>query len=37
MLDKINPSKILCLGTPFPEMEGNLIPVDYRGSRKVVR
>lgn len=37
MLEKIQPSKILCLGTPFPEMEGNIIAVDYMASRKVVR
>ena len=37
MLEKLNPSVILCLGTPFPEMEGNIITVDYRSSRKVVR
>ena len=37
MLEKLNPSKILCFGTPFEEMEGNIIPVDYRSSRKVVR
>ncbi|MBR7020007.1 MAG: DUF4417 domain-containing protein [Lachnospiraceae bacterium] len=37
MLDKINPAKILCLGTPFPEMEGTIIQIDYRDSRKVVR
>ena len=37
MLEKLNPSKVLCFGTPFEEMEGNIIPVDYRSSRKVVR
>ena len=37
MLERISPATILCLGTPFPEMEGNIISVDYRGSRKVVR
>ena len=37
MTEKINPSKIICFGTPFPEMQGNLIVVDYRDSRKVVR
>ena len=37
MLEKIEPSSILCFGTPFPEMEGNIISVDYLRSRKVVR
>lgn len=37
MLKSISPSVILCFGTPFPEMEGNIISVDYRRSRKVVR
>ena len=37
MLEKLNPAKILCFGTPFEEMEGNIIPIDYRSSRKVVR
>ena len=37
MLEKIEPSAIICLGEPFPEMEGNLITVDYLSSRKVVR
>ncbi len=37
MLERISPKAILCLGKPFPEMEGNIITVDYRDSRKVVR
>lgn len=37
MLERLQPSVILCFGTPFPEMEGNIISVDYRESRKVVR
>ncbi len=37
MLEKINPSTVICFGTPFPDMQGNIIPVDYRESRKVVR
>lgn len=37
MLSKIEPESIICLGTPFVEMEGNIIAVDYNGSRKVVR
>ena len=37
MLERIAPSQIICFGTPFEEMEGNIIPVDYMESRKVVR
>lgn len=36
MLEKIEPSKIICFGTPFPEMEGNIIAIDYAESRKAV-
>lgn len=37
MLEKISPSKIICFGTPFEEMDGNIIVIDYMESRKVVR
>lgn len=37
MLDKIEPSAVICFGTPFAEMDGNIIAVDYRSSRKAVR
>lgn len=37
MLVHLQPEKIIVFGTPFPEMEGNIISVDYRSSRKVVR
>lgn len=37
MLDKIEPEAIICLGKPFEEMKGNIVEVDYRSSRKVVR
>lgn len=37
MLSKIAPEAVICFGTPFDEMRGNIIPVDYRSSRKVVR
>ena len=37
MLEKIQPSKIICFGTPFDEMQGNIIKIDYMESRKVVR
>ena len=37
MLERLNPSIIICFGLPFPDMEGNIISVDYRNSRKVVR
>lgn len=37
MLSKIEPEAGICFGTPFDEMLGNIIHVDYRSSRKVVR
>lgn len=37
MLEAIEPEAIVCLGTPFLEMEGNIISVDYISSRKAVR
>jgi hypothetical protein len=37
MLSTIEPEAVICFGTPFDEMRGNIIPVDYRSSRKVVR
>lgn len=37
MLSKIEPEAVICFGTPFDEMRGNIIPVDYLSSRKVVR
>ena len=37
MLERLDPSAIICFGSPFAEMRGNIIPVDYLSSRKVVR
>jgi hypothetical protein len=37
MLERLQPEKIIVFGTPFPEMGGNIVPVDYRSSRKAVR
>ena len=37
MLNKLEPQTIICFGEPFPEMYGNIVFVDYRASRKVVR
>ncbi len=37
MLERVEPSAIICLGDPFAEMQGNIIAVDYLDSRKVVR
>lgn len=37
MLERLNPKTILCFGTPFKEMDGNIIVVDYLKSRKVMR
>lgn len=36
MLERLNPSHIICYGKPFSEMQGNLIIVDYLPSGKVV-
>lgn len=32
MLRRIEPEKIICYNTPFPEMQGNIISVDYDRS-----
>ncbi len=32
MLRRIQPAKIICYSQPFPEMEGEIIPVDYELS-----
>ena len=37
MLERLEPVNIIVFGTPFPEMQGSLIQVDYLASRKVVR
>lgn len=37
MLERLCPERIIVFGTPFHEMQGNIIPIDYRQSRKVVR
>ena len=37
MMEKIHPEAVICFGTPFSEMHGNVIPVDYISSRKVAR
>ena len=37
MLEAIEPTAVICFGVPFPEMDGNIIAVDYLSSRKVVR
>ncbi len=37
MLSRLRPEAIICFGTPFTEMEGNIVHVDYLESRKVVR
>ena len=34
MLETIEPDTIVCLDKPFPEMEGNVICVDYLASRR---
>lgn len=37
MLKRIKPSAVICFGSPFAEMQGNIIPVDYNSSRRVNR
>ena len=37
MLNKLTPKTIICFGEPLPEMHENIVFVDYRASRKVVR
>lgn len=37
MLKRIKPSAIICFGSPFPEMEGKIIAIDYNASRRVNR
>lgn len=37
MLERLRPEMILVFGTPFPEMKGNIVSIDYQSSRKVVR
>ena len=32
MLRRIEPEKTICYNTPFPEMQGNMIHVDYKRS-----
>jgi len=32
MLRRIDPEKIICYNTPFPEMQGNIVYVDYERS-----
>lgn len=35
--ERISPEAIICLGRPFDEMRGNIIPIDYIRSRREVR
>ncbi len=37
MIEIIEPSAVICFGSPFPEMKGKIISVDYFSSRKVAR
>ena len=37
MLKRIKPSAIICYGSPFAEMQGNIIPIDYNSTRMVNR
>lgn len=37
MLEAIEPSAVICFGSKFKEMGGNIIQIDYLSSRKAVR
>ncbi len=37
MLNKLNPKQIIVFGTPFDEMKGNILSVDYIDSRRSIR
>lgn len=34
MLEKIEPSAVICYGNPFPEMDGNIIAVSYSNRER---
>ncbi|MCM1277335.1 MAG: DUF4417 domain-containing protein [Lachnospiraceae bacterium] len=34
MLERIEPSAVICYGTPFPEMEGNIITIPYSNRKR---
>ena len=34
MLDRLEPQAIICVGTPFKEMQGNLIVCEHNIPRK---
>ena len=33
MLERVEPESIICIGNPFPEMDGNLIVIEHHESR----
>lgn len=37
MMEKIKPTAVICLGDPFPEMQGNIVAIDYQKTRRVNR
>ena len=37
MVKRLNPSAVICLGEPCPEMQGNIIAINYLKSRRVNR
>lgn len=37
MMERLEPKSVICFGDTFAEMQGNIITVNYRESRKVVR
>ena len=34
MLERLEPETIICIGSPFPEMQGNLIVIEHHESRR---
>ena len=36
MLNRIQPDKIICYGTPFPEMQGDIIVVNYNNYKRKI-
>lgn len=37
MLKRLKPTAIICFGSPFVEMQGNIIPIDYITTRRIKR
>lgn len=37
MLKTLSPTSIICLGKPYPEMDGNIVSIKFSDARKAVR